>query len=257
MQQVPFSLELAARLRPLFDPDRPIPVRLWAMLDGVIQGRIVVDQPAMPTFALVQELAEGTAYVGGTASPAALGAAVQLLRAQQEVVICLWPDSPLVELLPPGAGYDGTAIDFVDRSPVLDLTPLAAAPPGYTLVPISAELVPALAGYDYYVDMFGGVAAALEHTIGFCLLSGDEVASEAVAGPLTRGIAELGVGTREAHRQKGLATVVAARAIQACELRGYAPFWNASQQNLPSVALARRLGFQTERPFRVLAWARE
>ena len=79
--------------------------------------------------------------------------------------------------------------------------------------------------------------------------------SEAVAGPLTRGMAEIGVGTAEAFRRKGLATVAAARVIQEVEANGYQPFWNASYQNTPSVALAKRLGFQTEKPFNVFAWS--
>ena len=69
-------------------------------------------------------------------------------------------------------------------------------------------------------------------------------------------LAELGIGTAEAYRGQGLGTITAARAIQACEARGYHAFWNAAQQNVASIALARRLGFQTERPFRVLAWGR-
>ena len=67
-------------------------------------------------------------------------------------------------------------------------------------------------------------------------------------------MAEIGIGTAEGYRRQGLATLTAARAIQACEARGYAVFWNAAQQNVASVALARRLGFQTERSFRVLVW---
>jgi RimJ/RimL family protein N-acetyltransferase len=86
-------------------------------------------------------------------------------------------------------------------------------------------------------------------------MQGERVVSEAVAGPLTRGMAEIGVGTGEAYRRQGLATATAARVIQACETMGYAAFWNASQQNAASVALAKRLGFQTEQPFKVLAWS--
>lgn len=255
MHPIPFLPDLAARLKPLFSTNCPIPVRLWAVLDGTIQGRLLVDNADAPTFAVVQEVAEGTAYVGGEVTPPALAGAVEQLRIEQEVVICLWLDAPLAAMLPPAADYDGTAIDFVDRSVALDLGALAMAPPGYTLAPITAELVPALSGYDYYIAMFGGAAAALSHTVGFCLLHADQVVSEAVAGPLTHGIAEIGVGTREEYRRNGLATIVAARVIQACEALGYAPFWNASQQNRPSVALAQRLGFQTERPFRVVAWS--
>lgn len=257
MQRIPLSPELAPRVAPLFSPDRPIPVRLWAVLDGAIQGRLLVDDPRAPACAVVQELAEGTAYVGGAMTPPALAEAVAQLRRERDVVIGLWPDSPLAALLPPHPDYDGTAIDFVDRSPAVDLRPLAVAPPGYTLAPITAERVPDLGGYGYYAAMFGGAEAALAQTIGYCLLRGDQVVGAAVAGPLTRGIAEIGVGTLEARRRMGLATVAAARVIQACAERGYAPFWNAAQQHRPSVALARRLGFQVERPFRVVAWAQQ
>jgi hypothetical protein len=44
--------------------------------------------------------------------------------------------------------------------------------------------------------------------------------------------------------------------IQECEARGSQAFWNAAQHNAPSVALAKRMGFQMEKPFRVLAWSR-
>ncbi len=116
------------------------------------------------------------------------------------------------------------------------------------------QIVPRPAEFDYYVAMFGSVARALEQTIGYCLLHHDKVVCEALAGPLTRGVAEIGIGTAEGYRRQGLATLTTARAIQACEAQGYAAFWNAAQQNVASVALARRLGFQTERSFRVLVW---
>jgi RimJ/RimL family protein N-acetyltransferase len=114
--------------------------------------------------------------------------------------------------------------------------------------------VPSLAGFDYYIAMFGSVERAVQNTIGYCLMHGEAVACEAVAGPLTRGIAEIGVGTAEAYRRQGFATITSARVIQECEALGYRAFWNASQHNSASIALAKRLGFQTERPFKVLAW---
>ena len=255
MHLVALTAEIALRLEALFAGDRPIPIRLWAILDGTIQGRILVDEPSSPTLALVQELAEGTTYIGGTITPLALAGAFALLRRYQEIVVCLWPNDPLVSALPAAPRYEGTAIDFADRSPAIDLGQLAALPSGYRLCRIEAEIVPSLAGFDYYVAMFGSVERAIQRTIGYCLMHGETIVSEAVAGPLTRGIAEIGVGTGEAHRRQGFATATAARVIQECETLGYHAFWNAAQHNTASVALARRLGFQTERPFKVLAWS--
>lgn len=255
MQLVPFSAEIAPQLERLFTGDRPIPIRLWAILDGVTQGRILVDVPTNPTFAIVQELAEGTTYMGGVITPQALSEAFAILRTTQEVVICLWPDDPLRSALLAGAYYEGTAIDFTDRSPTVDLNRLAAAPSGYYMQRINYQVVPSLEGFDYYIAIFGSVERAIQNTVGYCLMQGETVVSEAVAGPFTRGIAEIGVATRAAYRKKGFATLVSACVIRECESMGYQAFWNASQQNDASVRLAKRLGFQTERPCTVLAWS--
>jgi len=255
MQLIPFTVEMASQLEALFIGKRPVPIRLWAILDGTIQGRILVDRPVQPTLALVQELAEATTYIGGAATPKAVAEAFTLLRQHQEVVVCIWPDDPIGAVLPPAPYYEGMAIDFTDRSPAVDLSQLAAPPSGYHFRKIDAEIAPSLEGFDYYISMFGGIERAIQNTVGYCLMQGERVVSEAVAGPLTRGLAEIGVGTGETYRRQGLATATAARVIQACEAIGYAAFWNASQQNAPSVALAKRLGFQTEQPFKVLAWS--
>ena len=103
--------------------------------------------------------------------------------------------------------------------------------------------------------MFGSLERAVQNMIGYCLMQGDTIVCEAEAAPITRGLAELGVETREAYRQKGLATVTCAYVIRECEALGYRVFWNAAQQNAGSVALARRLGFQKEQPFSVMAWS--
>jgi GNAT superfamily N-acetyltransferase len=255
MHLAPWSPDLAHLIAPLFSSDCPIPIRLWAVLEGTITGRIVVDQVPQPTLALVQEVTEGTTYLGGTPTRQTLTAAITLLRTTHKVIVCLWPDDPVRSILPDAPSYDGSAIDFTDRSPAVKLDRLGAVPAGYHLRRIDAAIVPTLGGFDYYVAMFGSIGRALEHTLGYCLLHGEAVVCEAIAGPLTRGVAEMGIGTAQPYRRRGFGTITAARTIQACEARGYQAFWNAAQQNVASVALARRLGFQTERPFRVLAWA--
>jgi GNAT superfamily N-acetyltransferase len=256
LHRIPYSEEIASRLSALFTDDRPIPIRMWAILDGITQGRILADDPQAPSFAVVQERAEGTAYIGGAPSRLALDEAVARLRQEQEVVVCLWRDSPLGALLPDAPDYVGEAIDFLDRAPSVDLSRLAVAPAGCALRRIDRDNAPLLEGFGYYAATFGGIEPALQRTAGFCLVRDGLAVSEAVAGPFARGVAEIGVGTRDGHRRQGLATIVSAAVIQDCEARGFTPFWNASQQNAPSIALARRLGFQSERPFAVLAWSR-
>ncbi len=94
----PPSPEALARVRPFFNGTFPVPVRLWAMLDGIVTARLYVDDVETPTWALLQEL------------------------------------------------------------------------------------------------------AALQGTIGFCVLHEGEVVAEAVAGPFACGIADFGVGTKPEYR---------------------------------------------------------
>ncbi len=151
-------------------------------------------------------------------------------------MVCLWPDDPLVSALPAGPNYEGAAIDFSDRSPAVDLNRLAAIPSGYHIQRINAEIAPGLEGFDYYVTMFGSVERAIQNMIGYCLMQGETIVCDVEAAPLTRGVAELGVETVEAYRQKGLATITSAFVIRECETMGYRAFWNAAQQNTGSVA---------------------
>ena len=44
MQFLASSARLLAQLSALLLPDRPIPIRLWAILDGTIRGRIVTNK---------------------------------------------------------------------------------------------------------------------------------------------------------------------------------------------------------------------
>src|SRR5262245_14271253 len=177
----------------------------------------------------------GTTYIGGALWPHFLADACTQLRQYQEIVICIRPDDALAVALPAAPDYEGMAIDFADRSQSVELSQFAELPPGYHLRRIDAEIVPALEGFDYYVAMFGSVERALQQTIGYCIVYVGTVVSEAVAGPLSRGIAEIGVGTSMSHRTRGFATAVSARVIQECEALGYRAFWNASQQNAASI----------------------
>jgi GNAT superfamily N-acetyltransferase len=79
------------------------------------------------------------------------------------------------------------------------------------------------------------------------------VAAESNAGPRCRGLLEMGVVTREPFRRRGFGTLVSVAVARACEERGDRVWWNANATNVPSLAIARRLGFSTERRYEVVA----
>jgi RimJ/RimL family protein N-acetyltransferase len=57
--------------------------------------------------------------------------------------------------------------------------------------------------------------------------------------------------------QKGYATITCAHLIQEMEQQGYLTYWNCAKDNQASIALARKLGYQTEKVYRLLAWFRK
>ncbi len=99
--------------------------------------------------------------------------------------------------------------------------------------------------------MFGSIQQALEWGYGLCLVHGDELVCEAFAGPSAGGVIEIGVETHPRHMQKGYAVITCSHLIHIMEQQGFQTYWNCAKQNLPSAALARRLGYQTEREYQI------
>jgi RimJ/RimL family protein N-acetyltransferase len=108
--------------------------------------------------------------------------------------------------------------------------------------------------YDMHIVVFGTPERALEKGRGFYLMSGDEILCEVFAGPPAGGLVEVGVMTYDQHQGRGYATLTCAHLIQACEAAGYQTYWNCAKQNLASAAVARKLGYRTEREYKLVAW---
>lgn len=225
--------------------------RSVAVLDGASRGRILTDDPAGPTWVAVQEFSDDNMlYLGGTLRREQLAALIDNLRRDRSVSVGLSGGDVLVGLLPPGADVDRVDLDFEDRDPAVDLAALAEPPAGLRLERIDEGLLERCIWFPWMVRP----EAALDLGLGYCLLDGERVASEAFAGPAVGGVLEMAVITDEAYRRRGLARVVTARTILECERRGAATWWNTSLGNVASAALARELGYRTERRYRVLSW---
>jgi hypothetical protein len=228
--------------------------RCFAVLDGSSRGRILTDDPAAPGWVAIHEGAdEGTLFLAGSLSRELVAELIGILRRERMVVVGLTPDDPLLALLPDDPDYDGGDIDFEDRVPEVDLARFMAPPAGLRLARIDQDLLPRCAWGPW---MCASLETALDHGLGYCLLDGAQVVSEAFAGPVVEGALEVGTITHETYRGRGLATVVCARTIIECEWLGYRTWWNTALQNAASVGLARKLGYRTERQYRVLAWYR-
>jgi hypothetical protein len=228
--------------------------RCFSVLAGTRAGRIFADDPATPRWGAVQELPFETVFLGGTLDEVTVAALWDIFRQDGEVSFGALPGNPYLELLPPGADDTAIDLDFSDRDPAVDLEHLAQPPAGLQLRRIDHDLLARCQWGELMVDMAGGAEQALTRGLGYCLMRGEEILSEANAGPVARGVIELGTITHPEQRGRGYATIVSARTALECERLGYDTRWNCAKDNPPSATIARRLGYRSEQEFRLLVW---
>jgi len=239
-------------VRALFSRHGPIWQRAFTVLDGTAVGRVLTDDATAPTWAAVHEHSDDPAlFLVGALTRELVADLIADLRRERNVVVSVTPDDPLLSLLPPDPDYDGGAIDFDYRTPEVDLEPFIVPPDGLHLARVDLQLLPRL---EWGAWAASSDEAALEHGLGFCLLDGEQVVAEAFAGPITGGLLEMGTITHEDYRRRGLARIVCARTILEAERMGHHTWWNVDDENIPSIHLARALGYRSEHRYRVLAW---
>ena len=241
----------------LIRSDAPARPRALAVLDGVLAGRAWVDDPVAPAALMVLEDADGTVWAGGRLTRAQVQAALDgVVTASGDLIFGFADgDDPLRELVPAEPYWRGAAIDFTDRVASADeVAQLGAAlPDGAELVQLDRSTLPLTEWYPDTLHAFGSIERWEQHGIGYAVMVNGAVAAESVAGPRTRSLLEMGVTTREPHRRRGFGTLVSLAVARACEQRGDRVWWNANAANVPSLAIARRIGFSRERRYELVA----
>jgi hypothetical protein len=226
--------------------------RAFAVLDGRSRGRILSEDLTNPTWAAVQEYSDDSVlYLAGTLTRELVADLIEGLRRDRIVTVGFVEDDPLLDVLPSDPDFSGGDIDFEDRNPAIDLEPFIRLPEGLRLARIDADLAPRCIWGPW---MTASVESSVTDGLGYCLLDGERVISEAFAGPIVDGALEMATITDDAYQRRGLATIVCARTILECERLGYATWWNTGLTNLASAGLARKLGYRIERQYRVMAW---
>jgi GNAT superfamily N-acetyltransferase len=110
-------------------------------------------------------------------------------------------------------------------------------PPDYTAHRFNADF----AAREYTGTAYTDPETLLARGIGFCAVSGHEIASVAAAYTNSRCGIEVQIYTHGPHRQKGLATCTSAALIAWCLENGVTPHWSAA--NAVSARLAEKLGY--------------
>ena len=243
--------QVTPAIKSLFLPSDPASVRCFAVLAGQAAGKIFTDNPEDPSWAVLQEAAFGSIYMAGLLQPAMLQQLVANLRMEGDVLVGLWSEDPRWSLLPPGPDYSGHTIEFADHT--LDQPPMKV-PAGCKLVRLNHSLSKQITGRNLLIHMYGSIQLALDWGYGLCLLREDELLCEAFAGPCANSVIEIGVETQPHHMHKGYATITCSQLIHQMEHLGFNTYWNCASANQASIALARKLGYQTQKEYRLLAW---
>lgn len=233
----------------------PAGFRCFAVIEGDAVGRVFTDDPASPAWGVVQEAAFGALYPGGALDAPSWQRLIAKLREDGDVLVGFWPDDERIQMLPSDSDYDGFTLDFTDRPIGAGLdTYLSRLPDDYTIRNLDRELFERSADRDFYTALYGSAEQVLEKAYARFLMRGDEICCESYAYFAALGMIEIAISTREQHRGRGYATIACAHLIHACEQLGYQTYWNCAKQNLASAAVARKLGYRTQKEYRLLAW---
>jgi GNAT superfamily N-acetyltransferase len=87
------------------------------------------------------------------------------------------------------------------------------------------------------------VLPALPAALDVRLVAGTDAVRLAYVPWQTETLCDLSIDTLEAYRRRGLAAATASRLIERVRASGKEPVWGALEDNAPSLALAKRLGF--------------
>ena len=252
------SDKVTSTIRSLFRIDEMLATRCFAMLDGATStGKIIVDNLIDPKWAIVQEAVDNSIYLGGSIDALTFAKVFAALRREGDVVVGMCPSDPRIRYLPLDPAYDGLTLEFYDR-PIgegLD-TYLRQVPSDCMITRLDRDLILRTEWGPNDVKFYGGIEIWEKSCFGYCLMHGDEILSEATVGPSALGLYEPGVFTQKEHRGKGYATMVVARLIQEIEAMGGRTYWNCAKQNIASIAVARKLGYRTEKEYRCMLWSK-
>ena len=244
------------RLPALFDPEIPNNPMLFATLLGRVPGRAWVDDPASPTHAMVR-INGLLVFLSRNATQAFLEQGLETIKQFSHVGLIWRPGAAAPQL--PKADRIIQRLEFPSHdfnSPTVAALIEGGPPAGFELREIDRALLERIESRDDIEQYCGSLENFLAHGFGACLVRDGEIVSDAYAPFVTSTNAELGVATGEAFRGRGYAALASASVIQACRARGLAPYWSCDADNLPSVSLARKLGFQDEREYGIHVYRR-
>ena len=247
--------QVTPELKALFDPHMPTAIRCQAVLGGGNAGRIFTDCVDKPSMAFVWERDDGTLYRGGEKDWQVLHELVALLRQDGIVALGYRQGDPDVEHFPPDPDAGAECVELKRPVGGSDLTPFLELPEDFEVHRMGRTLLEKSPRLDETLHRYGSLDTYLETGLNVCILHGDESVGEAGADMDVGGVREVGVVTEHAYRGgRGFGTMLTAHLLKWCDELGCSTYWDCVKLNLPSLYIARKLGFVDEKSYRRLAW---
>jgi hypothetical protein len=239
---------LPASARGLFADDLPNAAVRHALLSGAVPSYAAADDAARPTWCLVRDPVHAFCFVGGRPSPEDFAEAVRRMRRRGDFWIVLREGESRESLgaPPPNANGSRARREFSGRA-ARAAEWAARVPDGCALRRIDEELLPRCRWGDLLARTFDGAERYLRESVGFCVVRGDAVLSEAHAAFWGPGEAEIGGITAKDERGRGLVCVAAGRLVEECAVRGATTVWSCFDDNAASARVAEKLGYERVR----------
>lgn len=122
--------------------------------------------------------------------------------------------------------------------------------PSADILPINeASLDTVLLKYYQDANFWDSPSNFLSKGVGFYIQDRGEIVSAIMSASVTETEMEIDIHTDESHRRKGYAEMLSRAFINACLSKGLLPKWDCYSGNMPSMALAEKLGFFREKQY--------
>ena len=108
--------------------------------------------------------------------------------------------------------------------------------------------------YDYIFFNWNCIEDYIQKGFGFCLLYAHEIVSWCISGNNVGNKCKITIGTEEKYRNKGFASLISSIFLEHCHKDNLIPFWHCGTENLASIAVAEKMGFEKELLYPVYTW---
>lgn len=238
--------------------DPAYPVFVDAVMDGMIQGHLYVDDEAHPLVYFL-EASCGIYYVAGRSEAELLRCSAFIVdvyerQKRQYGRFTIFSANPLTDALMKKCL--GSHLNEMERNAYVypqTHSHVTQPHPGYRVERTNEQVIKASRAFtpSYYEAYWGRAAHFLSKGIGVTILDGENVVSECVSIFSSEDRVEIDIWTEEACRGKGLAQLACQHMIRSCLENKRTPHWDCDVQHLTSIKIAEKLGFQRTKTYRL------